>query len=60
MLFNYLEGLQFAPEHTDVVATGNPLTKEKMSSILKTQAAVMTVRGAVREEYLASMILSRL
>ena len=60
MFFNYLEGLQFASACADVVATGNPLTNEKMSSILKTQAAVMTVRGAVREEYLASMGLSRL
>jgi hypothetical protein len=60
MFFNYLEGLQFASACADVVATGNPLTEEKMSSILKAQAAVMTVRGAVREEYLASMGLSRL
>jgi hypothetical protein len=60
MFFNYLEGLQFASACADVVATGNPLTKERMSSILIAQAAVMTVRGAVREEYLASMGLSRL
>jgi hypothetical protein len=60
MFFNYLEGLQFASACADVVATGNPLAKEKMSSMLKAQAAVMTVRGAVREEYLASMGLSRL
>jgi SpoVK/Ycf46/Vps4 family AAA+-type ATPase len=60
MFFNYLEGLQFASACADVVATGNPLTQERMSSILIAQAAVLTVRGAVREEYLASMDLSRL
>ena len=60
MFFNYLEGLQFASACADVLATGNPLTKERMSSILIAQAAVMTARGAVREEYLASMGLSRL
>lgn len=60
MFFNYLEGLQYASACADVVATGNPLTEERMSAILIAQAAVMTVRGAVREEYLASMDLSRL
>jgi len=60
MFFNYLEGLQFASACADVVATGNPLTEERMSAILKAQAAVMTVRGQVREEYSASMGLSRL
>jgi hypothetical protein len=60
MFFNYLEGLQFASACANVVTTGNPLTKEKMLSMLKAQDAVMTVRGAVREEYLASVGLSRL
>ena len=61
MFFNYLEqGLQFAAVCCDVVAAGKLLTNERMSSILLAQAAVMTVRGTVREEYLASMSLSRL
>ena len=60
MFFNYLEGVQFAAACCDVVATGNLLTHERMSSILLAQAAVMTIRGTVREEYLASMSLSRL
>lgn len=60
MFFNYLEGLQFASACADVVATGNPLTEERMSKILKAQAVVMTVRGQVREEYKASMGLYRL
>ena len=60
MYFNYLEGLQFASACADVVATGNPLTEENMAAILRAQASVMTVRGQVREEYQASMSLSRL
>lgn len=60
MFFNYLEGLQFASACADVVAAGNPLTEERMTAILKAQAVVMTVRGQVREEYKASMGLSRL
>lgn len=60
MFFNYLEGLQFASGCADVVATGNSLTEENMSAILKAQAVVMTVRGSVRDEYKASMGLSRL
>jgi len=59
MFFNYLEGLQFASACADIVATGSPLTVERMSAILKAQAVVMTVRGEVREEYKASMGLSR-
>lgn len=60
MFFNYLEGLQFASACADIVATGTELTEERMSSILKAQAVVMTVRGQAREEYKASMGLSRL
>jgi SpoVK/Ycf46/Vps4 family AAA+-type ATPase len=60
MFMNYLEGVQFAKACADIVATGNPLTNDAMSSILETHAAVMTVRGSVREEFLASMELSRL
>ena len=60
MFFNYLEGLQFASACADVVATTGILTEERMSAIVKAQAVVMTVRGQVREEYKASMGLSRL
>ncbi|KAL7511208.1 hypothetical protein ACHAXN_008091 [Cyclotella atomus] len=60
MFFNYLESLQFASACADVVAKGNELTKDTMATILKSQAVVMTVRGAVRDEYVASMGLSRL
>lgn len=60
MFMNYLESKQFANAVGDIVASGAPLTDEEMASILKTQAAVMTVRGPVREEYIASMELSRL
>ncbi|KAL7517964.1 hypothetical protein ACHAWX_002833 [Stephanocyclus meneghinianus] len=59
MFFNYLEALQFASACADIVAKGNELTEEAMSAILRSQAVVMTVRGSVREEYVASMGLSR-
>ena len=60
MFFNYLEGLQFASACADVIATGEPLTNERMSAIEERMTVVMTVRGPVREEYKASMGLSRL
>lgn len=62
MFMNYLEGMQFAAACADLVddSTKAPLTPEEMSAVLKQQAAVMTVRGAAREEYTASMGLSRL
>jgi hypothetical protein len=60
MFFNYLESLQFASACADVVAKGNKLTEDIMAAILKSQAHVMTVRGTVRDEYVASMGLSRL
>lgn len=60
MFFNYLEGLQFASACANVVASAGSLTEEKMSTILRAQAIVMTVRGQVRQEYKASMGLSRL
>ncbi|CAJ1951994.1 unnamed protein product [Cylindrotheca closterium] len=62
MFMNYLEGIQFATTCANIVATQGEegLTEEAMSVILDTQAAVMTARGAVREEYLASMDMSRL
>ena len=59
MFFNYLEALQFASACADIVAKGNELTEEAMAAILRSQAVVMTVRGSVREEYVASMGLSR-
>ena len=60
MFFNYLESLQFASACADVVAQQKDLTDETLAAIVKTQALVMTVREAVREEYVASMGLSRL
>merc|ERR1711957_755148 len=60
MFMNYLEGLQFASACADIVMSTNELTKDDMSVLLKKQAAVMTVRGSAREEYLSSMELSRL
>lgn len=60
MFFNYLESLQFASACADVVAKGKDLTEDTLAAILKTQALVMTVREAVRDEYVASMGLSRL
>lgn len=65
MFMNYLEGVQFAKSCANIVATSSgwthqPLTVEAMKSLLQTQAAVMTVRGTTREEFLASMELSRL
>lgn len=59
MFMNYLEGLQFASTCADIVASGDELTEEAMSLILKNQAAVMTVRGSARDEVIASMNLSR-
>lgn len=62
MFMNYLEGLQFAKACADIVAKNGAeaLTETAMQGILQTQAAVMTVRGQVREEFIASMGLSRL
>jgi len=62
MFMNYLEGMQFAATCANIVSNQDEedLTEEAMSVILETQAAVMTARGAVREEYLASMGMSRL
>ena len=60
MFMNFLEAVQFASACADVVVAEGELTNEKMSAILKQQAAVMTVRGsAPREEYVSSMALSR-
>ena len=60
MFMNYLEAVQFASACADVVVAEGALANEKMSAILKQQAAVMTVRGSSpREEYISSMALSR-
>ena len=60
MFLNYLEGMQFASACASIVASGSELTDEEMARMLKAQAAVMTAKGAVRDEILASMELSRL
>ncbi|KAL7555044.1 hypothetical protein ACHAWF_018702 [Thalassiosira exigua] len=60
MFMNYLEGMQFASVCADIVLSGRDLTKKEMTAIMKRQAAVMTVRGPAREEFLASMELTRL
>lgn len=59
MFMNYLESKQYANAIGDIVASGSQLTEDEMSLILNAQAAVMTVRGPVRDEYIASMDLSR-
>ena len=51
MFMNYLEGKRFASSCAEIVAAKNNLSKEDMSPLLKKQAAVMTVRGAARDEY---------
>lgn len=62
MFMNYLEGVQYARACADIVAKSGvaALTPEAMQSVLDAQSAVMTVRGPVREEFTASMNLSRL
>jgi SpoVK/Ycf46/Vps4 family AAA+-type ATPase len=60
MFMNYLEGAQFSRACADIVKTGARLSHDDMNRILKAQAAVMTVRGAVRDEFIASMDMSRL
>jgi hypothetical protein len=57
---NYLEGLQYAAACAQLVSQGRELTEEVLSSLLSSQAAVMTVRNAVRDEFIASMEMSRL
>lgn len=60
MFMNYLEGFQFAKACAEVVVNRKELTENEMSRIMQQQAAVMTVRGSAREEYLATMELSRI
>ena len=60
MFMNYIESMQFASACAGIVASGAELTPKSCADILRQQAAVMTVRGAAREEYISSMELSRL
>mmetsp|Transcript_18098 Transcript_18098/g.37315 ORF Transcript_18098/g.37315 Transcript_18098/m.37315 type:complete len:868 (+) Transcript_18098:276-2879(+) len=66
MFMNYLEGKQFASRVASMVETSRRLGGEgvldeaELARILAQQAAVMTARGSVREEYEAQMGLSRL
>ncbi|KAL3934152.1 MAG: hypothetical protein SGBAC_010064 [Bacillariaceae sp.] len=60
MFMNYLEGVQYASACAALVATQRrPLTVPEMRMILKQQAAVMTVRGEDRAEFLTAMETSR-
>ena len=62
MFMSYLEGLQFAEACVQSLIENDHhlLTNEAMKAILQQQAAVMTVRGATREEFLSSMEFTRL
>lgn len=71
MFMNYLESKQYASRVASIVeitTTGSNsttttellLNEEELSKILSQQTAVMTVRGSLREEYVAQMDLSRL
>jgi hypothetical protein len=60
MFMSCLEGMQFASACADILLSNGKLKNSEMSSILSQQAAVMTVRGSTREEYVSSMELFRL
>ena len=60
MYMNFLEAGQFASACANIIASNRQLTKKEMSAILAEQARVMTVRRSSREEYIATMGLSRL
>jgi SpoVK/Ycf46/Vps4 family AAA+-type ATPase len=60
MFMNYLEGKQFANSVAGIISSGRTLEESELNRILSQQAAVMTARGQVREEYIAQMDLSRL
>jgi len=60
MFMNYLEGLQFATACAKVVASGSPLSHDILSTLMKSQSAVMTLRFSLRDDYRATMNLSRL
>jgi len=59
MYMNFLEGAQFASACADVVSSNGSISETEMSSLLRKQIAVMTVRGQARDEYIASMGRSR-
>ena len=61
MFMNYLEGIQFARACASLLKNHpqKELDVDQMSVIFAQQAAVMTVRGDVRDEYKASMQMSR-
>lgn len=58
---NYLEGLQFASACASLISNdpNRELNVEFMSDVFAQQAAVMTVRGSLQDEYLAAMKMSR-
>ena len=62
MFMTYLEGLQFAEACVQSLIKNDHrvLTNEVMKAILQKQAAVMTVRGSTREEFISSMEFTRL
>jgi SpoVK/Ycf46/Vps4 family AAA+-type ATPase len=60
MFMNYLEGMQFASACANIVASNKHLDHGEMQRIFEQVAAVMTVRGSAREEYIENMELSRL
>jgi hypothetical protein len=62
MFMTYLEGLQFAEACVQSLIKNDHrvLTNEVMKAILQQQAAVMTVRGSTREEFISSMEFTRL
>jgi hypothetical protein len=59
MFMNYLESRQFATSIARIVENGVDLDEEELTRILRLQAAVMTCRGTVRDEYKAQVGLSR-
>ena len=60
MFMNYLESRQFATSIAKLIANGVILDETELSRILRQQAAVMTCRGAVRDEYKAQITMSRI
>ena len=58
--FLVIVGAQFAATCARMVASRKTLDQAAMATMMKQQAAVMTVRSSVREEYVLSMALSRL
>ena len=59
MFMNYLESRQFATSIAQIVENGVEVDEVGLATILHQQAAVMTCRGTVRDEYKAQMGLSR-